>query len=82
MSDYWKAVNSLYGSGSNGLTNDILLTERMQCILIMQSLEMKDMLSQLSKDQLIDRHPTEITVVIQTLKAGSKRNLDLGVNPT
>ena len=42
---------------------------------------MNDMLSQLSKDQLVERHPIVITIVIQILKAGSEMNLGLGVNP-
>lgn len=54
ISDYWKAVTYFMGVEVYGLNNDSLLNERIQCVegLIMYSLEMNDMLSQLSKDQL------------------------------
>lgn len=49
------------------LTNDNLLNERTQRVedLIMCRLKMNDMLSQLGKDQLIERNSIEIAIVIK-----------------
>lgn len=49
------------------LTNDNLLNESTQRVedLIMCRLKMNDMLSQLGKDQLIERNSIEIAIVIK-----------------
>lgn len=55
ISDYWKAVAYFMGVEEYGLSNDSMLNEKIGCVegLIMYSLEMKNMLSQLRRDILL-----------------------------